>query len=133
MTRYLGTGLAPEGTGAVLLLEVDGLASGVHEEAARVEAACRAAGTTEILRADDGAAREELWRIRRELSHSLKTVARLKINHDVVVPRGRVPQLFDLVGGLGRELALQRTLAAQEAPSRGQAAGAQVGHPRLVS
>ena len=106
VTRYLGTGLAPEGTGAVLLLEVDGLASGVHEEAARVDAACRAAGATEILRADDGAAREELWRIRRELSHSLETIARLKINHDVVVPRGRVPQLFDLVMELGRELAL---------------------------
>jgi glycolate oxidase len=106
VTRYLGTGLAPEGTGAVLLLEVDGLASGVHDEAARVEGACRDAGSTEILRADDGPAREELWRIRRELSHSLKAIARLKINHDVVVPRGRVPQLFELVARLRRELAL---------------------------
>jgi glycolate oxidase len=106
VTRYLGTGLAPEGTGAVLLLEVDGLASGVREEAGRVEEACRAAGATEILRADEGAAREALWRIRRELSHALKTIAPLKINHDVVVPRGRVPQLFDVVARLRHELAL---------------------------
>ena len=36
--------LAPEGTGALLLLEVDGLAEAVAEEAVRVEQACREAG-----------------------------------------------------------------------------------------
>jgi glycolate oxidase len=103
VSRYLGTGLAPPGTGAVLLIEVDGLASGVREEADRVVEACRVAGTTELLRADEAAARDDLWRIRRELSHSLRTVAGLKINHDVVVPRGRVPDLFTVVGDLKRE------------------------------
>ena len=78
VARHLGRGLAPEGTGAVLLLEVDGLASGVREEAERVEEACRVAGATELLRANEQAAREELWRVRRELSHSLKTIAPLK-------------------------------------------------------
>ena len=42
--------LAPEGTAAILLLEVDGIAQAVAEEAARVEEACRAAGATEVLR-----------------------------------------------------------------------------------
>jgi glycolate oxidase len=106
VTRYLGTGLAPHGTGAVLLLEVDGLASGVVEEADRVVEACHVAGATELLRAEDAPAREDLWRIRRELSHSLRTIAGLKINHDVVVPRGRVPQLFDLVARLREEYGL---------------------------
>jgi FAD/FMN-containing dehydrogenase len=106
VTRYLGTGLAPAGTGAVLLLEVDGLASGVLEEAARVAEACQVAGCTELLRAEDTAARDDLWRIRRELSHSLRTIAGLKINHDVVVPRGRVPQLFELVAGLREQHSL---------------------------
>jgi glycolate oxidase len=106
VTRHLGTGLAPPGTGAVLLLEVDGLASGALEEADRVAEACRVAGTTELLRAEDAAARADLWRIRRELSHSLRTIAGLKINHDVVVPRGRVPQLFDLVARLRDEYSL---------------------------
>jgi glycolate oxidase len=31
----------------------------------------------------------------------------LKINHDVVVPRGRVPQLLDTVGDLAREYRLR--------------------------
>jgi FAD/FMN-containing dehydrogenase len=89
--------LAPEGTGAILLIEVDGVPSAVGEEAARVEEACRAAGATELLRARDEAERAELWRVRREISLSLKTITTLKFNHDVVVPKGRIPELFALV------------------------------------
>ena len=40
VAKYLGVrSLAPEGTGALLLLEVDGLAESVNEEAARCERA----------------------------------------------------------------------------------------------
>ena len=93
--------LAPAGTGALLLLEVDGLAEQVAAEADRVEAACREAGATELLRAQDAEAeRQELWRVRRELSPSLKMITPLKFNHDVVVPKGRIPELFELVGEL---------------------------------
>lgn len=108
VARYLNVrSLAPEGTGAVLLLEVDGLAEAVDEEARRVEAACRDAGATEIRRARDEAEREELWRVRRELSLSLKTITPIKLNHDVVVPKGRIPALFDLVDRLKRDYRLR--------------------------
>jgi glycolate oxidase len=90
--------LAPEGTAAILLLEVDGSAAAVAEDAQRVEEACAAAGATEILRARDEAERMELWRVRREISLSLKMITPLKFNHDVVVPKGRIPELFALVG-----------------------------------
>ena len=90
--------LAPEGTAAVLLLEVDGTPDAVAEEASRVEEACHAAGATEILRAADEGERTELWRVRRELSYSLNMLTPLKFNHDVVVPKGRIPELFALVG-----------------------------------
>ena len=50
----------------------------------------------EVLRAASEAEREELWRVRRELSPALKTISTTKFNHDVVVPRGRVPELFAL-------------------------------------
>jgi glycolate oxidase len=53
------------------------------------------------------AERDELWRVRRELSPALKMIAPLKFNHDVVVPRGRVPRLFDLVAGLKDEFGLR--------------------------
>jgi glycolate oxidase len=99
--------LAPEGTAAILLVEVDGVPSAVEEEAARVERALAAAGATEILRARNEAERQELWRVRRELSLSLKMVAKLKFNHDVVVPKGRIPELFALVAGIASDYRLR--------------------------
>jgi glycolate oxidase len=99
--------LAPGGTGAMLLLEVDGVPPAVAEEATRVESACAEAGATEVLRAGDEAERQELWRVRRELSRSLKMIAPLKYNHDVVVPKGRIPSLFALVHRLREEYRLR--------------------------
>src|SRR5688572_14793148 len=99
--------LAPEGTGAILLLEVDGVPEAVREEAARVEEACRAAGATEVLRARDEAERQELWRVRRELSTSLKMITPLKYNHDAVVPKGRIPELFALVRQIRQDFRLR--------------------------
>jgi glycolate dehydrogenase FAD-linked subunit len=101
VARYLNVrSLAPAGTAALLLIEVDGLSEQVAGEAARVERACRDAGATELLRARDEAERQELWRVRRELSPSLKVITPLKVNHDVVVPKARVPELFALVDRL---------------------------------
>ncbi|MGH9312405.1 MAG: FAD-binding oxidoreductase, partial [Vicinamibacterales bacterium] len=107
VAQYLGgASLAPAGTGALLLIEVDGLSELVQAEAARVEAACREAGATELLRAKDETERSELWRVRRELSPSLKVIAPVKHNHDVVVPKGRVPELFAIVKRLQTEYRL---------------------------
>lgn len=108
VARYLHTTtLAPPGTAAVLLVEVDGLPELVAGEAARVEEACRVAGATEVRRAETEAARQELWRVRRELSPSLKVLSPLKVNHDVVVPKGRIPELFQLVEDLRRRFRLR--------------------------
>ena len=38
---------------------------------------------------------QEIWRVRRELSLALKMITPIKFNHDVVVPKGRIPELFD--------------------------------------
>ncbi len=108
VAAYLdGRALAPPGTGALLLIEVDGQPEQVSAEAVRVDAACRAAGATEVLRAADERERDELWTVRRELSPSLKVISPLKVNHDVVVPKARVPQLFSLVEDLRRTSGLR--------------------------
>jgi glycolate oxidase len=92
--------LAPPGTAAILLIEVDGLASQVREEADRVAEACLEAGATDLLRADTEEARHALWQARRDTSLSLKRIAPLKFNHDVVVPKARIPDLFALLDAL---------------------------------
>jgi glycolate oxidase len=104
VARYLQVrSLAPEGTAAVLLVEVDGVPASVADESIRVERALRAAGATEVVHARDEAQRQGLWRVRRELSLSLKMVAGLKFNHDVVVPKARIPALFTLVQRIASE------------------------------
>ena len=100
VAEHVGTRLAPAETGALLLVEVDGLVEQVAAEAGRVEDACRAAGAVELLRATTDEERQKLWRVRREISPSLLRIASRKINHDVVVPKGRIPELFDLVAAL---------------------------------
>jgi glycolate oxidase len=107
VTAFIGASLAPAGTGALLLIEVDGLPEQVTAEAARVEQACRDSGASEVLRASTDAEREELWRVRRELSPSLRTITPLKFNHDVVVPKARVPALFEIVTELKRRYSLR--------------------------
>jgi glycolate oxidase len=103
VAAYLGAELAPSGTGAVLLIEVDGQAGAVADEAHRSEQVCRAAGAFDVTRAADDAERERLWRLRRELSPALKAISERKLNNDVVVPRARVPQLLELVDQLRRD------------------------------
>ena len=107
VARYLETDdLAPPGTGAMLLIDVDGVPESLAREADLVVAACVEAGASAHDRAPDGPGRDELWRIRRELSPALKTISTFKLNNDVVVPRARVPKLFALIGRLRAESGL---------------------------
>lgn len=108
VARYLGEDtLAPAGTQAVLLIEVDGQPEQVSSDEQRVADVCRRAQATQFQVAAGEQERLALWRVRRELSPALRTIAPHKFNHDVVVPRARIPQLFALVGRLRAELGLQ--------------------------
>ena len=92
----------PARHGRLLLIEVDGLSE-------LVQGKRRASIGLPGRRRDRGPALEfeaeriDLWRVRRELSHSLKTIAPIKHNHDVVVPKGRVSELIALVKRLQAE------------------------------
>jgi glycolate oxidase len=105
--RHLGDpSVAPAGTGASLVIEVDGDRAQVERDAARVDAVCRAAGALTVETATSAADRAALWRVRRELSPALRTIAPHKFNHDVVVPRARVADLVALADRLQRESGL---------------------------
>jgi glycolate oxidase len=104
---HAGEEMAPAGTGAALIVEVDGMQAAVDEEAVLVGAACRGAGATSVTLATGERDRERLWQARRLLSESLRATGLLKINHDVVVPRGRVPQLFEVIQHLRDEYRLR--------------------------
>jgi glycolate oxidase len=101
ISRHIGgRPLAPAGTAALILIEVDGTPQAAAEDAERVQRACTAAGATELLRARDDRERADLWAVRRELSPALRTLAPVKFNNDIVVPKGRIPELFGLIARL---------------------------------
>jgi glycolate oxidase len=99
---YLALPLAPPGTAAILLIEVDGGDASVVEDVGAIASACEAAGADEIRRAADDVEAADLWRLRRELSPALRTIAALKLNHDVVVPLGQLAGFFGFVDDLRR-------------------------------
>jgi glycolate oxidase len=93
---HVGRPVAP-GASAVLIVEADGIPAGVQEEIDRASAALSASGALAITRAGTDEERAALWDMRRQLSLALRATGLVKINHDVVVPRGRVPELFEEV------------------------------------
>ena len=104
---HLGQEIVPSGTGAVLIVEADGMQAAVDEEIDRVADACREVGAMRVSLAANEDDRDRLWNVRRLLSASLMATGLLKINHDVVVPRGRVPDLFGVIQELKESFGLR--------------------------
>ncbi|MGE0392635.1 MAG: FAD-binding oxidoreductase [Vicinamibacterales bacterium] len=106
LRAYRPSALIPAGAGALLIIEVDGAPEAVAAEADTVDAACRASGASRVERAGSEAEAAALWDLRRQLSHALRATGLVKINNDVVVPRGRVPELMDAVADLRRDFGI---------------------------
>jgi glycolate oxidase len=102
----VGRAVVPFGASALLIVECDGTPAAVEEEMSRVAAACAGTGAIEVTRAATEQERDALWDVRRQISLALRATGLLKINHDVVVPRGRVPELFEVVTDLKRRYSL---------------------------
>ena len=104
---YSGRAVVPAAAGALLIVECDGTDAGVEQEIAAVAAACDDTKALAVTRATSDAERDALWQVRRQLSLALRATGLLKINHDVVVPRGRVPELFDVIAELKQRHSLR--------------------------
>lgn len=85
-----------EGCGAVVIVELDGHERSVRGELAGVERILRGGRPRFVQRALGSAATERLWQLRREFSYALRDTGLTKMNEDVVVPRGRLEDLFRL-------------------------------------
>ncbi|HET7649683.1 MAG TPA: FAD-linked oxidase C-terminal domain-containing protein [Gammaproteobacteria bacterium] len=87
----------PRDAGAMLLIEVDGLASQIESSVAAVESAARGDGLVELRAAHDQRETDALWAARKALSPALRKIAPKKINEDVAVP---VSRMAELISGL---------------------------------
>jgi glycolate oxidase len=85
--------------GAILILEVDG--DGELDHALeRVGDACVEARAIDVLVAQDEAQRDRIWAARRDLSPSIRKLAKAKLSEDVVVPRSKIADLLDVCARL---------------------------------
>ena len=97
----------PEGTNALLIVELDGESGGLDGHVERCGGAMLEAGAIDILVARPRADRERLWAARRELSRSLRKLARFKLAEDVVVPRTKIAALLMRTRAIGERFGLR--------------------------
>ncbi|MEJ7617270.1 MAG: FAD-linked oxidase C-terminal domain-containing protein [Pyrinomonadaceae bacterium] len=79
---------------AALLIELDGLAAGLDEEAAQAEALCRTWGARNVRRAADEYERKKLWAARKNAFGAMGRIAPDIMLQDAVVPRSRLPEVL---------------------------------------
>jgi len=94
------------GSRALLMVELDGREKSVRSDAAALGRLLRAQGPVFIQPAYGRAACEKLWGLRREFSFSLRDTGLVKLNQDIVVPRGRLEDLFAFTARLQKKSGL---------------------------
>jgi glycolate oxidase len=97
----------PVGAGAVLLVELDGVAAQVEEDAAEVERICLECGAFELRVAADDDARALLWKGRKSAFAAMGRIATDYYVQDGVVPRTRLPAVLRQIEALSKEHGLR--------------------------
>jgi glycolate oxidase len=91
------------GCNAHIIVELDGQRNSVRDEIRALEKVVRGAKPLFVDRALGGAACERIWQLRREFSYSLRDTGLTKLNEDIVVPRGRLEDLFRFTAALQKK------------------------------
>jgi glycolate oxidase len=99
--EHCGTAIVPAGEGH-LLLDLDGQPDSVRSEAESLLNLLNSLGALDVKKAVGEEACEELWELRRRFSASLKATGLIKLNEDIVVPRGRLVDLAEFAEDLSR-------------------------------
>ena len=89
-----------KGCHAHLIMELDGREASVRSEIAELRAVLETLQPLFVRDAIGPEACEDLWRLRREFSYSLRDTGLRKLNEDIVVPRGSLEALFEFTAGL---------------------------------
>ncbi len=93
----------PRDAEAVLIIELDGLADGMEEQAEKIMDLCQKNGVVSVRKAKDDAERAELWAGRKG---AFGAVARLRPSYlvcDATVPRTRLPEALAAVKEISRK------------------------------
>lgn len=81
---------------ALLLIEVDGPRVSVSQEAEKIASICKSCNG-KVKVAEDIFSRQRIWEARRSISPALYHIKPTKINEDIVVPRGLIPEMLNSI------------------------------------
>ena len=97
----------PLDAGAVLLIELEGLAEQVEEQAEAVREVCIQQKAREVRRAKDENERTLLWKGRKNAFAALGRLAPSYYSQDGVVPRTKIPAVLQFIQGVAQKYGLR--------------------------
>ncbi|MBC8442532.1 MAG: FAD-binding protein [Deltaproteobacteria bacterium] len=97
----------PEGSKAMLILELDGDINSVEKDAENIKKLCFFHGALDVLVAKDQTQAQKLWDARKTLSQVLYKIANNKINEDIVVPIDKIPDMVKVIQEIQRTSGLK--------------------------
>ncbi len=95
------------GCRAHLIVELDGQETSVRSEIRTLQKIIAEQRPLFVERGFGAAQCEAVWQIRREFSYALRDTGLTKLNEDIVVPRGRLEELFRFAARLQRKHGMQ--------------------------
>src|SRR5262245_21953907 len=96
---YEPSGL-PREAGALLIMEVDGLREAVVREAEIVREMSNKHHAIQFREALNDSEADAIWEVRRKMSPAVARTGVIKLNHDAVVPRSRIPKMLNFLEDL---------------------------------
>lgn len=97
----------PLDAGAVLIIELDGLAPGLERQAGAVVEICRKNGAREVRLAKTEQERADLWKSRKRAFGAIGRLSPNFITQDGVVPRSKLPEMMRFIGECSRKHGLR--------------------------
>jgi len=97
----------PMDSGAVLLIELEGLREAVGEQAGAVREVCRRQNAREVRRAANQQERQLLWKGRKNAFASLGRLSPAYYTQDGVVPRTKIPAVLQFIAGVSKKYGLR--------------------------
>ncbi len=90
----------PLDAGAVLIIEIDGVAAGLDKLGGDVEVICKRNNARDVRVAKDENERERLWMCRKKAVGTLGRIAPSHCTMDGVIPRSKLPDVLELIAAI---------------------------------
>ncbi len=97
----------PLDAGAVLIVELDGLAAGLERQAKRVMDICQHNHTREVRMATSEQERMDLWKCRKRAFGAIGRLSPNFLTQDGVVPRSKLPEIMSFIRATSEKFGLR--------------------------